>query len=164
MVNEANRKRRRKGTGTIRNEGRGWSLCIGRGTGSEYLSGFPTREAAEDAAQAIAGQRALQRMMQVVARVAAPPSSGTDPFAWAASRWADMNPRERQAVTFSRFGGCCVYCGRAVAIPTRREVGRPDRAVMDHRIPVAGGGADSFANTVLSCHDCNAKKLDETQR
>jgi hypothetical protein len=161
MTAAVERKRRASGTGSIIPKGNGWAVRVGRGRRGNYVGGFPTRDAAEEAARAIAGQRALTRIMHAVARVADAPTNAGDAFAWAASRWADMNPRERQAVTFSRFGGRCIYCGRIVTIPTRREVGRHDRAVMDHRVPVAGGGADSFANVVLSCHGCNAKKLDD---
>jgi hypothetical protein len=152
--------RRRRGTGSIRQEGSGWALRIGRGRTGVYVSGFDSRDAAEQAAQAIAGQRSFARLMRTVARGAVPAADPSDSFSWAAARWADMNPRERQAIVFARFRGCCSYCGIAVTIPTRREVGRQDRAVMDHRIAVAGGGPDSFENVVLACQACNAKKAD----
>jgi 5-methylcytosine-specific restriction endonuclease McrA len=82
-----------------------------------------------------------------------------DAFAWARRRWAMMNPREKQAVTFSRFHGACVYCGIDVVIPASREFQRsPNRGVMDHRVPVIAGGSDAFDNIALACYACNAKK------
>jgi 5-methylcytosine-specific restriction endonuclease McrA len=78
-------------------------------------------------------------------------------------RWLEMNPRERLAVIFVLFEGTCVYCSEHVRIPLRRETYRnPKMAVLDHRIPVSGGGSDMIENLVLSCHQCNMKKLDRS--
>lgn len=82
--------------------------------------------------------------------------------AWMKRRWQKMNTRERQAAIFALYGGCCTYCGREVVIPLRREEQRSaNRAVMDHRVPVVGGGADNPDNITLSCYGCNATKCDK---
>ena len=36
-----------------------------------------------------------------------------------------------------------------------------ERATVDHKIPVVGGGSDSFDNLTLACHECNVKKFDQ---
>jgi hypothetical protein len=83
---------------------------------------------------------------------------------WAERRWATMNSREKQAAVFALFGGRCSYCGRDVTIPLRREEHtKPDRAVMDHRTPLAGGGDDTFSNVTLACNECNQRKHDRDE-
>lgn len=87
-------------------------------------------------------------------------ASGADVHAWAMDRWHRMNHRERQAAVFAAHKGRCVYCSREVHIPLARDQKSPDRAVLDHRVPVSGGGSNGFENTVLACNACNAKKYD----
>lgn len=51
---------------------------------------------------------------------------------------------------FSRDGFRCVYCGRG-----------PDQGILleaDHHIPRSAGGADTMANLVTACWDCNRGK------
>lgn len=79
---------------------------------------------------------------------------------WARTRWSTMNYRERQAAVFAVFKGQCVYCLEPVTIPLAREKKAPKRAVLDHKIPVSGGGHDGFDNIVLACNACNIKKYD----
>lgn len=84
-------------------------------------------------------------------------------YFWAAKRWSSMNPRERQAVVFSMYEGKCAYCGCVVVIPLLRDRKRlPNRAVIDHKIPMAGGGSNSIENMALACNACNIKKNDAT--
>ena len=89
-------------------------------------------------------------------------NSGDKMQDWIAIRWAKFNSREKQAVVFVMFGGKCYYCGRDVTIPASRKDKTLLRAVMDHKIPVAGGGSNNLPNLVLSCEACNIKKSDDT--
>lgn len=45
----------------------------------------------------------------------------------------------------------CRYCGR--------RLGMSD-ATIDHVVPTSRGGANTRANMVLACFDCNQKKAD----
>lgn len=89
---------------------------------------------------------------------------GLDPTAlgWAVERWSRMNYKERFAVIFTRDAGRCVYCKHEVTVPLARtkRLGR-NRGVLDHRIPVSGGGSDALDNMVLSCNRCNIMKCDK---
>lgn len=88
---------------------------------------------------------------------------GNDTFRALIGRWAELNPRERQAVIFTLYGGRCHYCGCEVHIPLVREKkSSPDRCVLDHKRPFAHGGADTFDNIVLSCEECNQKKSEKS--
>jgi hypothetical protein len=88
---------------------------------------------------------------------------GGQAFIWAAIRWNKMNPRERLAAVFSAHEGRCAYCSRDVHIPlSRTKRIPPNRAVIDHRIPLISGGADSFDNVILSCNVCNLRKHEGT--
>lgn len=81
---------------------------------------------------------------------------------WIIERWHELNPKERQAVVFTIFQGRCHYCGRKVHIQLARKKTTPDRCILDHKVPFAHGGPDSFDNIVLSCEECNQKKLDQS--
>jgi hypothetical protein len=124
-----------------------------------YRGGFPSEAAAREALAILMGQRSVRRMMSLAdldSRPPAPPG-----WEWAAGRWHRMGSREKQAVIIAKGNGLCAYCGREVVIPSRADArGVPNRAVMDHRVPVASGGSHSMENIVLACHSCNAKKSD----
>lgn len=53
-------------------------------------------------------------------------------------------------------GGRCFYCRK----PMRRDVRarHPDRATIEHRVPVSDGGSDRDGNIVAACRACNARK------
>lgn len=58
---------------------------------------------------------------------------------------------EIRAYVLEKFGRRCVYCGRTdVAFE------------LDHIRPRSRGGSKRVSNLVLSCHDCNAAKADQT--
>ena len=61
---------------------------------------------------------------------------------------ATIRPSDRFRI-FQRDGFCCRYCGAA---PEETEL------QLDHLIPVAKGGDDSYLNLITSCRLCNAGK------
>ena len=77
---------------------------------------------------------------------------------WASARWREMDPKERMAILFTVYRGRCHYCGDRVRLSGWRDVKRNERATLDHRIPLVGGGPDTFENAVLSCQGCNSRK------
>ena len=58
---------------------------------------------------------------------------------------------EIRSYLLEKFGRRCVYCGRG---ETAFEI--------DHVLPSSRGGSDRVSNLVLSCHDCNSAKGDQT--
>ncbi len=58
---------------------------------------------------------------------------------------------EIRSYLLEKFGRRCVYCGRG---DTAFEI--------DHVVPRSRGGTDRVSNLVLSCHDCNSAKGDQT--
>ncbi len=58
---------------------------------------------------------------------------------------------ECRAYLLEKFGRRCVYCGR-------QEVAFE----IDHVLPKSRGGTDRISNLVLSCHDCNQAKGNQT--
>ena len=103
-------------------------------------------------------RKAARVAREKMIRAGALPDAGA--FAWAALRWPEMNFREKQAVVFALFKGRCVYCRHDVHIPLAREKRAPRRAVLDHKIPMSGGGSDGFDNITLACNQCNIRKYD----
>lgn len=57
---------------------------------------------------------------------------------------------------FERDGWRCYICDE----PVRRDVPTqaPNKAVLEHIVPLARGGAHSLANTACACHRCNQMK------
>lgn len=51
--------------------------------------------------------------------------------------------------------GYCVFCGKATIADAPH--GHPDKATVDHFVPVSKGGPDNMANMVLACLDCNTR-------
>jgi len=78
---------------------------------------------------------------------------------WINIEWKNFDNREQLAVLFTLFEGKCYYCKRKVHLKGR-EGPKKNRAVIDHYIPIIGGGSDNVNNLVLSCHECNNKKSD----
>lgn len=58
---------------------------------------------------------------------------------------------EVRAYLLEKFQRRCVYCGRS---QTAFE--------LDHMLPSSRGGSDRVSNLVLSCHDCNTAKGNQT--
>ena len=52
---------------------------------------------------------------------------------------------------FLETNGACIYCGRPLSLESME---------IEHIIPKAKGGPDSFSNLVCSCPECNARKKD----
>ncbi|BCL82299.1 HNH endonuclease [Ktedonobacteria bacterium brp13] len=63
----------------------------------------------------------------------------------------DLFGWEVRSYLLEKFGRRCVYCGEA-NLPFE----------LDHVQPRSRGGSDRVANLVLSCHDCNSKKGNQT--
>jgi len=64
---------------------------------------------------------------------------------------AELFGWEIRSYLLEKFGRRCVYCGRG---ETAFEI--------DHVVPRSRGGTDRVSNLVLSCHDCNRAKGDQT--
>jgi len=62
-------------------------------------------------------------------------------------------PIPTKASVYDRDAGTCAYCGK----PLPRH-----SATIDHVIPRAQGGQDTWHNLVLSCARCNQKKGNQT--
>ena len=56
---------------------------------------------------------------------------------------------------FERDDWRCYLCGRKVVASV---VYRPDRATVDHVVPIAKGGAHSYDNVRTACNRCNSRK------
>ncbi len=55
-----------------------------------------------------------------------------------------------RAQVYAKCGGCCAYCGTAIAI---------EQMQIDHVHPRVAGGPDTIENMVPSCRYCNNYKL-----
>lgn len=61
-------------------------------------------------------------------------------------------------------GDACCYCGVEMSF-IRRPRGSglaPNRATLEHILPISRGGSHTFENTALACHRCNVSKNDKT--
>lgn len=69
----------------------------------------------------------------------------------------DTQSREpsRRERLHAETNGCCIYCGRPVAL---------EEMEVEHIVPKAQGGADALSNVICSCPQCNASKKDMTLR
>ena len=79
---------------------------------------------------------------------------------WAREAWVSLNSREKQAIIYTIHRGKCYYCGDQTFLPSRRDLKDDNRVCMDHKIPIAAGGSDTFDNIVLACNACNKAKVD----
>jgi 5-methylcytosine-specific restriction endonuclease McrA len=59
------------------------------------------------------------------------------------------------ARTYMHEGFRCYYCGRSMSIGIPNS---KDTCSLDHRAPIANGGANEIENIVLCCERCNIKK------
>lgn len=61
-------------------------------------------------------------------------------------------------------GDNCCYCSVKMDFQrgVRGEGIAPNRATLEHVIPVTRGGSHTFINTALACHSCNVSKNDKT--
>lgn len=61
-------------------------------------------------------------------------------------------------------GDNCCYC--SVKMDFQRGVRgdgiAPNRATLEHVVPITRGGSHTFINTALACHSCNVSKNDKT--
>ncbi len=64
-----------------------------------------------------------------------------------------VNPRPTKDAIRRRDGGICQYTGKKLSW---------NESNIDHVIPRAQGGKNTFENMVLSCKDINSKKADKT--
>lgn len=63
-----------------------------------------------------------------------------------------------------RDGDNCCYCGIEMTFQRgkRGEGIAPNRATLEHILPITRGGGHTFANTALACHRCNVTKNNKT--
>lgn len=63
-----------------------------------------------------------------------------------------------------RLGGDCCYCGIGLDFQrgTRGDGIAPNRATLEHVMPISRGGSHTFDNTALACHRCNVSKNNKT--
>jgi 5-methylcytosine-specific restriction endonuclease McrA len=78
----------------------------------------------------------------------------------------------KRQIIFARDNWSCIYCGKHATLSIRK-LSRPMRSVIDlrdesgrqfqvdHIIPVAKSGDNSFNNLGTTCHSCNNKKSDK---
>ena len=66
-----------------------------------------------------------------------------------------VNPRPTKDAIRRRDGGICQYTGKKLSWAESN---------IDHVIPRAQGGRNTFENMVLSCKDINSKKADKTPK
>ena len=72
--------------------------------------------------------------------------------------WETVNPR----IVFERDNWTCQHCGYATP-EWLRGLGA-EGPTLDHILPIAKGGAHSYANTQCLCHTCNSIKSDRIDR
>jgi 5-methylcytosine-specific restriction endonuclease McrA len=58
---------------------------------------------------------------------------------------------ELRSYLLVKYGYQCVYCGKQ-GVPFE----------IDHQVPLSRGGTDRASNLVLSCHECNQRKSNQT--
>lgn len=63
-----------------------------------------------------------------------------------------------------RDGDNCCYCGIEMTFQRgkRGDGIAPNRATLEHIVPITKGGGHTFANTALACHRCNVRKNNKT--
>lgn len=61
-------------------------------------------------------------------------------------------------------GDNCCYCGVEMTFKRgkRGDGIAPNRATLEHVVPITKGGGHTFANTALACHRCNVTKNNKT--
>lgn len=69
------------------------------------------------------------------------------------NRWMPKMAKFNRKSILKRDYFTCQYCGYA---------GTPNQLSVDHIVPRALGGSNSFTNCVTSCHPCNSKKGSKT--
>lgn len=82
------------------------------------------------------------------------------------ARMADVVTDKRVTVASlrKRDGDLCCYCDVAMSFQrgTRGEGIAPNRATLEHVMPISRGGSHTFENTALACHRCNVSKNNKT--
>lgn len=73
------------------------------------------------------------------------------------STWRQKNIERLMA----EYGTFCHYCPTPVHLRIATYTRRPDDATIDHRIPKANGGSNSYENFLLACRRCNEAKGDQ---
>lgn len=76
----------------------------------------------------------------------------------------EADPKVSVASLRKIHGDDCCYCGVEMSF-IRRSRGEgiaPNRATLEHTVPISRGGSHTFENTALACHRCNVSKNDKT--
>lgn len=76
----------------------------------------------------------------------------------------EADPKVSVASLRKIHGDNCCYCGAEMSF-IRRPRGEgiaPNRATLEHIVPISRGGSHTFGNTALACHRCNVSKNDKT--
>ncbi len=63
--------------------------------------------------------------------------------------------RRRLRRLFEKYNGRCALCNHPVELEGAQS---PDKATVDHVIPLCAGGEDNWDNWQLACNECNNKK------
>jgi RNA polymerase sigma-70 factor (ECF subfamily) len=72
-------------------------------------------------------------------------------------KWLDSAARkEAMGRMISEQNGRCCYCGKVLRLDVRAR--HPDRATIEHRIPLAAGGSSRSTNIAAACRNCNSRK------
>lgn len=76
---------------------------------------------------------------------------------------AEREPGVTVRALRKRDGDKCCYCDVGLDF-TRAKRGQmpPNRATLEHILPISRGGGHTFANTALACHRCNTSKNHRT--
>ena len=58
-------------------------------------------------------------------------------------------PKFEREMVYNKYGGRCAYCGTSITYKDMQ---------VDHRVPLARGGADNLDNYMPACRTCNHYK------
>lgn len=131
------RPRRKRGSGSIFRDARGWIAVISTTQGKRKRRALDYPDAKRKLAELKREHRAiLPAEYRPWRRIDGDP------------KYRGIRPSRRFSV-LERDGFRCVYCGASA---------KDARLTVDHRIAVANGGTDALDNLVTACEECNLGK------
>lgn len=66
--------------------------------------------------------------------------------------------KTHRKILHAQQGGLCIYCERVTVLHCGNVRVAGNFATIDHAVPLARGGPNSFANKILACFTCNNVK------